>query len=144
MRTSRILVNKASGDNVLQVLGNKARKNCQIVPVLPMYRVLVPVSAEGSFKTLQNAFKNPSRTFTEGVKTDDTLGFQGLKDQFEGVVNKEGIPTCHGKHARCKVRACKNAPADFQNTPTLQERERHIKCKISSLNFVKEFRRFLG
>ena len=34
----QILVNKASGDSVLQVLGNKARKNCQIVPALPMYR----------------------------------------------------------------------------------------------------------
>ena len=39
LRVSQILVNKASGDSVLQVLGNKARKNCQIVPVLPMYRV---------------------------------------------------------------------------------------------------------
>ena len=38
LRVSQILVNKASGDSVLQVLGNKARKNCQIVPVLPMYR----------------------------------------------------------------------------------------------------------
>ena len=37
LRVSQILVNKASGDSVLQVLGNKARKNCQIVPVLPMY-----------------------------------------------------------------------------------------------------------
>ena len=35
---SQILVNKASGDSVLQVLGNKARKNCHIVPVLAMYR----------------------------------------------------------------------------------------------------------
>ena len=33
---SRILVNKASGDSVLQVLEKKARKNCQIVPFLPM------------------------------------------------------------------------------------------------------------
>ena len=31
---SQILVNKASGDSVLQVLGNKARKNCQIIPAL--------------------------------------------------------------------------------------------------------------
>ena len=37
LRVRRILVNKAFGDSVLQVLGNKARKNCQIVPVLPMY-----------------------------------------------------------------------------------------------------------
>ena len=37
LRVSRILVNKASGDSVLQVLGNKARKKCQIVPALPMY-----------------------------------------------------------------------------------------------------------
>ena len=29
----QILVNKASGDSVLQVLGNKARTKCQIVPV---------------------------------------------------------------------------------------------------------------
>ena len=36
LRVSQILVNKAFGDNVLQVLGNKARKNCQIVPFLPM------------------------------------------------------------------------------------------------------------
>ena len=34
---SQILGNKASGDSVLRVLGNKARQNCQIVPVLPMY-----------------------------------------------------------------------------------------------------------
>ena len=38
LRVSQILVNKASGDSVLQVLGNKAQKNCQIVPALPMYR----------------------------------------------------------------------------------------------------------
>ena len=35
LRVSRILVKKASRDNVLQVFGNKARKNCQIVPALP-------------------------------------------------------------------------------------------------------------
>ena len=35
LRVSQILVNKASGDSVLQELGNKARKNCQIVPVFP-------------------------------------------------------------------------------------------------------------
>ena len=28
---------------------------------------------------LQNAFKNPSKTFQEGVETDDALGFLGLK-----------------------------------------------------------------
>ena len=38
LRVSQILVNKASGDSVLQVLGNRARKNCQILPVLPMCR----------------------------------------------------------------------------------------------------------
>ena len=35
LRVSQILVNKASGDSVLQVLENRARKNCQIVPVYP-------------------------------------------------------------------------------------------------------------
>ena len=38
LRVSQVLVNKASGDSVLQVLGNTAQKNCQIVPVLPVYR----------------------------------------------------------------------------------------------------------
>ena len=36
LRASQVLGNKASGDSVLQVLGNKARKKCQIVPFLPM------------------------------------------------------------------------------------------------------------
>ena len=47
LRVSQILVNKASGDSVLQVLGNKARKNCQIVPVLPMYRAPLGKVLEG-------------------------------------------------------------------------------------------------
>ena len=35
---SQILVNRAfCGESVLQVLGNKARKKCQIVPFLPMF-----------------------------------------------------------------------------------------------------------
>ena len=38
LRVSHILVNKASGDSVLQVLGNKAQKKGQIVPFLPMCR----------------------------------------------------------------------------------------------------------
>ena len=38
LRVSQILVNKASGDSVLQVLGNKARKKYQIIPFLPMHR----------------------------------------------------------------------------------------------------------
>ena len=35
-------------------------------------------------KPLQNAFKNPSKTFQEGVEIDDVLGFPGLKNQFQG------------------------------------------------------------
>ena len=35
-------------------------------------------------KPLQNAFKNPSKTFQEGVEIDDALGFPGLKNQFQG------------------------------------------------------------
>ena len=42
LRVCRILVNKAFGNSVLQVIGNKARKNCQIVPVLPMYMTPLP------------------------------------------------------------------------------------------------------
>ena len=34
-------------------------------------------------KPLQNAFKNPSKTFQEGVEIDDALGFPGLKNQFQ-------------------------------------------------------------
>ena len=41
LRVSRLLVNKASGDSGLQVLGNKAQTNSQIVPVLPVYRALL-------------------------------------------------------------------------------------------------------
>ena len=37
-----------------------------------------------SRRTLQNAFKNPSKTFQEGVEIDDALGFQALKNQFQG------------------------------------------------------------
>ena len=35
-------------------------------------------------KPLQNAFKNPSKTFQQGVEIDDALGFPGLKSQFQG------------------------------------------------------------
>ena len=36
-------------------------------------------------KSLQNAFKNPSKTFQEGVEIDDVLClFPGLKNQFQG------------------------------------------------------------
>ena len=61
LRMSQILVNKASGDSLLQVLGNKARKNCQIVPVLPMYRGALK-------KTLQN----------KGFQTLHPLHFLGV------------------------------------------------------------------
>ena len=37
-----------------------------------------------SRRTLQNAFKNPPKTFREGVETDDALGFPALKDEFQG------------------------------------------------------------
>ena len=35
-------------------------------------------------KTLQNAFKNPSKTVQEGVEIDDALGFAGLKKAVPG------------------------------------------------------------
>ena len=58
LRVSQILVNKASGDSVLQVLGNNTRKNCQIVPVLPMYtRVL------GHARTEKYCFLGPKVRF---------------------------------------------------------------------------------
>ena len=44
LRAFQILVNKASGDSVLQVQGNKARKNCQIVLVLPIWTNGTPLS----------------------------------------------------------------------------------------------------
>ena len=35
-------------------------------------------------KPLQDALKNPSKTFREGVEIDDALGVPGLKHQFQG------------------------------------------------------------
>ena len=35
-------------------------------------------------KPLQNAFKNPSKTFQEGVVIDAALGFPGLKNSVPG------------------------------------------------------------
>ena len=35
-------------------------------------------------KPLQNSFKNPSKTFQEGVEIDDAFGFSGLQNQFQG------------------------------------------------------------
>ena len=73
-------VGKASGDSVLQVLGNKARKNCQVVPVLPTYngyhlffRRFSPVlqffalklaifPLKRSFGSLKRPFSGPKRT----------------------------------------------------------------------------------
>ena len=37
-----------------------------------------------SRRALQNAFKNPSKTFQEGVGIDDALGFPGLENQVQG------------------------------------------------------------
>ena len=59
---SQILVNKASGDSVLQVLGNKARKNCQIVPALPMYMGqigTIPQEIGNALKRLGVKFPGP-------------------------------------------------------------------------------------
>ena len=36
--------------------------------------------------------KNPSKSFQEGVNTEDALGFPGLKDQFQGP----GRASCSG------------------------------------------------
>ena len=47
LRVSQILVNKVAEDSVLQVLGSKARKKCQIVPFLPMYRESKYVESRG-------------------------------------------------------------------------------------------------
>ena len=57
LRASQILVNKASGDSVLQVLGNKARKNCQIVPALPTY---IPPFPHCNWRALPSSH-SPSR-----------------------------------------------------------------------------------
>ena len=35
-------------------------------------------------KPLQNAFRNPPKTFQEGVKIDDALGVPELKNEFQG------------------------------------------------------------
>ena len=37
-----------------------------------------------SYLLAESAFTNPSKTFQEGVKIDDALGFLGLKNQFQG------------------------------------------------------------
>ena len=37
-----------------------------------------------SRRSLQNAFKNPSKTFQEGVEIDDAFGLPGLQNQFQG------------------------------------------------------------
>ena len=57
LRVSQILVNKASGDSVLQVLGNNARKNCQIVPLLPMH--MAPLSRESIRRCANLRLQNP-------------------------------------------------------------------------------------
>ena len=62
----QILVNKPFGDSVLQVLGNKARKNCQIVPVLPVYGGdVAPAPLSGPAQILQMCLENDP--FGEGV-----------------------------------------------------------------------------
>ena len=42
-------------------------------------------------KPLQNAFKNPSKTFQGGAEINDASGFPGLKNQFQdpGVLQQE-------------------------------------------------------
>ena len=54
-----------------------------IVLFFPIFEGSSSLSKDPS-KLLQNAFKNPSKTFQEGVEIDDALGFPGLKNQLQG------------------------------------------------------------
>ena len=92
LRVSRILVNKASGDSVLQVLGNKARKNCQIVPVLPMYRVTLREKQGKSGKEKSKEIqKSKERGIVRKEKETQTQTFRSDIFGWGGGLPRKGV-----------------------------------------------------
>ena len=61
-----------------------APRNCRFLSLVVVERALSTCQPKDPSKALQIAFRNPSKSFQEGIEIDDALGFPGLKNQFQG------------------------------------------------------------